>query len=600
MGSDFRISQEYKITALLIKCSKTTFKFSIMKHFKPLLLLFILIMSSLSQAQVDHATDNYFQISPRVGYDFPTYLNNTPFIDYNGGLELGLSLDYYWNWIGVGIDVDYIKNSPESIYPTNGLMDFDGSAFNSFNVTEDGITRLFYGIGPNLQYRNASRYFSAEFNSRVGLASIKGGRLTHEGSTATSTDVPLNFHAGYDVGSALTFKLQTRFTYFFNPNWGIHAGAYYMRHLNVTEFVENGVSTGYHEFDDDQGALFLTQRSYRQREEPCDCDISSVGVFAGVTFKLNKHNSEDCQVCDTYNLAVTARDKFTKELLPDTDIVLKDMEGNIVQSGKSNAYGVVVFNDIKKDDYTIEGKLYDVDLDGSTAVKNEFKANETLQKEIVYSDLNFILKGNAVVCNTTTALDGVSVILNNTTVAEQKNTMTDQKGAFIFNVNQKATYTLRGKKANYFSQTETISTANYNRSTTLFVKLEVCLEEADCGKAIGLKNILYDLDKFFIRADAKPELNRLVQFMKDNPSVRIEISSHTDARGSNDYNKTLSQNRASAARDYIASQGIDANRVVGIGYGETRLLNRCADGVDCSAAEHQINRRTEMKVICPQ
>jgi len=88
--------------------------------------------------------------------------------------------------------------------------------------------------------------------------------------------------------------------------------------------------------------------------------------------------------------------------------------------------------------------------------------------------------------------------------------------------------------------------------------------------------------------------------MRDNPDVRIEISSHTDSRGSDAYNKTLSQNRASAARDYIASQGIQANRVVGIGYGETRLLNRCADGVSCSEPEHQLNRRTEMKVICPQ
>lgn len=571
-----------------------------MKLFKPLLVLLILLQSIFSWSQVNHATDNYLQISPRVGYDFPTYLNNTPYIDYNGGLEAGISMDYYWNWIGVGIDVDYIKNSPESIYPTDGLVDFDGSAFNSFNVSEDGITRLFYGIGPNFQYRNANRNFSAEFNSRIGLASIKGGRLTHEGSTATSTDVPLNFHAGYDVSSALTFKLQTRFTYFFNSSWGIHAGAYYMRHLNVTESSESGVSTGYHEFNDDQGALFLTQRSYRQREEPCDCDISSVGVFAGVTFKLNKHDKEDCQVCDKYNLTVIARDKFTKELLPDTEVVLKDTEGNIVQTGTSNSYGAVVFNDIKKDDYTIEGKLYDVNLEGTTAVKSEFKANETLQKEIVYSDLNFILKGNAVVCNTTTSLDGVSVILNNLTAAEQKNTITNAQGEFIFNVKQKATYSLRGKKANYFSQTETITTENYDRNTTLFVKLEVCLEEADCGKAIALKNILYDLDEYFIRADAKPELNRLVQFMKDNPDVNIEISSHTDSRGSNAYNKTLSQNRASAARDYIASQGIDANRVVGIGYGETRLLNRCADGTDCSAAEHQINRRTEMKVICPQ
>jgi len=192
------------------------------------------------------------------------------------------------------------------------------------------------------------------------------------------------------------------------------------------------------------------------------------------------------------------------------------------------------------------------------------------------------------------------VILNNMDVAEQKNTLTNTAGEFIFNIKQQATYSLRGKKANYFSQTETISTASYDRNTTLFVKLEVCLEEADCGTAIGLKNILYDLDEYYIRADAKPELNRLVQFMQDNPGVRIEISSHTDSRGSNDYNKTLSQNRASAARDYIASQGIDANRVIGVGYGESKLLNRCADGTECSEVEHQLNRRTEMKVICLQ
>lgn len=573
-----------------------------MKHFKPLLLIMALVLGAAPLwSQVEEAKDNYLQISPRIGYDFPTYFNNTPHIDYNGGIEAGLSVDYYWNWIGVGIDVDYIKNSPESVYPTDGLRDFDSSPFTSFNVTEGDITRIFYGIGPNFQYRNTSKTFAAELNTRVGLASIRGGRVTHEGSTATNAGVPLNFHAGYDVASAVTFKLQTRLTYFFNESWGIHAGAYYMRHLNVTESVESGVSTGYHELTQDQAGTLLTGRSYRERVEPCDCDISSVGVFAGVTYKLKKKAvSEECQVCDKFNLAVTARDKYTKELLPDADIVLKDAEGNVVQSGKSNAFGVVIFNDIKQDDYTVEGKLYDVVLENTTAVKSEFIANETLQKEIVYSDLNFILKGNAVVCNTTTALDGVSVILNNITVAEQKNTVTNSKGEFVFNVKQKATYTLRGKKSNYFSQTETISTEEYDRSTTLFVKLEVCLEEVDCGKAVALQNILYDVDKFYITEIAKPELNRLVQFMQDNPGVRIEISSHTDSSGSNSYNKTLSQNRASAARDYIASQGINPNRVIGVGYGETMLLNRCADGVDCSASEMQINRRTEMKVICTQ
>ena len=183
-------------------------------------------------------------------------------------------------------------------------------------------------------------------------------------------------------------------------------------------------------------------------------------------------------------------------------------------------------------------------------------------------------------------------------MAEQKNTITDKNGEFIFSVNQNSEYEIYGRKEKYFSQTENVITKNYNRNTTLFVKLEVCLEEADCGKAFGLKNILYDLGKFEIKVDAKKELNRLVVFMQDNPTFKIEVSSHTDCRSSDEYNKTLSQNRANASVDYIISQGISASRISGVGYGESKLLNKCSDGVDCSETEHAINRRTEMKILC--
>ncbi|MCH5716027.1 OmpA family protein [Niabella hibiscisoli] len=125
------------------------------------------------------------------------------------------------------------------------------------------------------------------------------------------------------------------------------------------------------------------------------------------------------------------------------------------------------------------------------------------------------------------------------------------------------------------------------------------MEKTDCGKAIVLKNIYYDLDKYFIREDAKPELNKLAQFMKDNPGVKVELSSHTDSRASDSYNMTLSQKRADAAVDYLVIQGIKKERLIPVGYGERKLLNRCKDGVDCSEGEHQINRRTEIKVICP-
>ena len=126
----------------------------------------------------------------------------------------------------------------------------------------------------------------------------------------------------------------------------------------------------------------------------------------------------------------------------------------------------------------------------------------------------------------------------------------------------------------------------------------MCAELISCDKAIRLNNILFDLDKYVIKEAAKPELNKLVRFMKDNPTVRVELSSHTDSRASAAYNLTLSQNRANASVDYIVSQGIARDRIEARGYGESKLLNQCADNVDCSEAQHAINRRTEMKVIC--
>lgn len=568
---------------------------------KTTIITLLLVIASLwsMQAQEDHPDHNYWQFSPRVGYDMPTYNNNTPYIDYKGGLDIGFSVDYYWKWFGLGFDFDYIKNQPESTYPTNNLIDpISGSALTQFSLSEDGVTRIFYGIGPNFKYQSKTGKFHAELNTRIGLASIKGGR-TELRETAILND-QLNFHAGYDASSVITFKGQVRLTYFINQTIGLHVGGYYMRHFKVKEEIESGVSARYRSFSSGQeGFNVLDQNGDLTRVDCCESDISSVGVFVGVTVKLKpNHTTTCCDTCDTYALAVTARDKFTKELLPNTSIAVKNMSGEVIQTGITNDFGVVVFDEITPDNYAIEGLLYDVALENGATRKDEFIKDETLQKEIVYGDRNFIIQGKAVVCNTNDGLPGVRVILKNTAAAEEKNTVTDASGKYIHHLSESGSYELRGVKDKYFSQTVDVNPSNYDRAQTLFVKLEICLEEADCGRAITLQNVLYDLDKFFIRIDAKPELNRLVQFMQDNPSIRVELSSHTDSRASNSYNQTLSQNRASAAVDYIVSQGVNGNRITGVGYGETRLLNNCGDNATCSEAQHQINRRTEMKVIC--
>ncbi|MNY48356.1 Photosystem I chlorophyll a apoprotein A2 [compost metagenome] len=85
--------------------------------------------------------------------------------------------------------------------------------------------------------------------------------------------------------------------------------------------------------------------------------------------------------------------------------------------------------------------------------------------------------------------------------------------------------------------------------------------------------------------------------MNDNPTMVIELGSHTDSRGSDSYNLQLSQKRAESAVAYIVSKGIDQKRITAKGYGETKPVNHCVNGTKCSDAEFQLNRRTEFAII---
>ena len=116
---------------------------------------------------------------------------------------------------------------------------------------------------------------------------------------------------------------------------------------------------------------------------------------------------------------------------------------------------------------------------------------------------------------------------------------------------------------------------------------------------IRMNNIYYDLNSDKILPDAEGDLNALAAIMKEYPTVIIELSSHTDARGSNESNQKLSQRRAeSAVRYLIETQAIARERLQPKGYGETVILNRCTNDVkDCTDEEHRFNRRTEFKVI---
>lgn len=168
---------------------------------------------------------------------------------------------------------------------------------------------------------------------------------------------------------------------------------------------------------------------------------------------------------------------------------------------------------------------------------------------------------------------------------------TDSQGEFCTKVKANTSYTILAKKMNYMDDCQKIKIGKKSVNIP-----DLVLPQIWVNKVFAVENIYYDLDKSFIRKDAEEPLNEVVRILKENP-IKIELSSHTDCRATDSYNERLSQRRAEAAVKYIISQGIDSSRITAKGYGETQLVNECADGMDCTEEQHQMNRRTEFKII---
>lgn len=172
----------------------------------------------------------------------------------------------------------------------------------------------------------------------------------------------------------------------------------------------------------------------------------------------------------------------------------------------------------------------------------------------------------------------------------------DVKGIFRLMIQDSANFSVRATALNYFERT---SSYHGLGSTPGEYTLTIELEKITVGKKFVLEDLYYDLDKYNIRPDAAVVLDKLVKILADNPSVRIEIGSHTDSRASAEYNLILSQQRSESVMAYLVYKGITPNRLVARSYGESQLINKCADGIECTEKEHQANRRTVIEILTP-
>ncbi|MTH14816.1 OmpA family protein [Flavobacterium sp. LC2016-01] len=194
-------------------------------------------------------------------------------------------------------------------------------------------------------------------------------------------------------------------------------------------------------------------------------------------------------------------------------------------------------------------------------------------------------------------IPGAIVTLKNNENQKLQETVSKIDGTFEFseNIECRTPYTIEAAKDNFTTSTKAIVTPENSGITEVPIGLDPALIERKDGLLkIKIGIIFFDLNKSEVRYDAAIELNKVVLLMTQYPTVVIKIESHTDSRADDQYNLELSDRRAKATRDYIIAQGIAPERIESaIGYGETKLVNNCSNGVPCTEAQHQMNRRSE-------
>ncbi|MEN2415631.1 OmpA family protein [Flavobacterium mesophilum] len=277
----------------------------------------------------------------------------------------------------------------------------------------------------------------------------------------------------------------------------------------------------------------------------------------------------------------------------------------------------------KQDDFgfTLEGKnrngYFSSNRDGGHGLDDIYRFTE-IKRLVCEQDLMGTIsdtESNEVLSNVTLALFDENLNLLATIV-------TDEKGNYIFpKIKCGKKYAIRASKNDYVLKDVSVVLKKENGKTTLdftiqkvFVPLVAKTIEikktavkpvkigpikvgTDLAKLLHIPMNFFDLGKATIKKTSEPDLQKVVDVLNQYPNVKLDIRSHTDSRSSSESNQILSDKRAQSTKDWLISKGIDANRLTAKGYGESRLINKCADGVKCTEKEHQQNRRSEFIIV---
>lgn len=333
---------------------------------------------------------------------------------------------------------------------------------------------------------------------------------------------------------------------------------------------------------------------------------TSVASLAQI-IRIEGKTTEKNQLGDIKNVDVTAYDFITNEAIVND---LTDNEGTFslnVPPGKK--YKIVAE---KKSYFHREMDIIAKEGLDSVVFIMERKPGYTFDVSITSSEP---IRGSSQIQN----IKGARIeVYNNTTRQEELALVDHPISSFKFNFEEGNHYTIMIRKKGYLTKrfeayinidgcilcfdglgkvrpNVVDVMANENQLGSFLGNME--MEPVEINKKFQINNLYYDYNKYNIRPDAAIVLNNVLQVLKDNPSLKLEMGSHTDARGSESYNESLSDNRAKSAVEYLRGRGISKDNLTWKGYGETQIINECTNNVKCSDERHELNRRTELRVV---
>jgi outer membrane protein OmpA-like peptidoglycan-associated protein len=271
-------------------------------------------------------------------------------------------------------------------------------------------------------------------------------------------------------------------------------------------------------------------------------------IVLDIEFNPKSKGLEDKKIKKSASVDYIARfmcikkNKTQPEGVANGKVLLKDTSGTVVQQTRTNKEGVFAFHKLNPD------KKYNVELEKNKDLPENSqlymaKENGTLIQKLEYSKAGNSFQYKLLPAELTTL-----PLINEEDDAELK-------------------------------------VQNFSKSSNKEINI--------------VQYIYYDIGKWDISSAASIKFDQIAQIMKDNPNLKLVVGSHTDSNGDDASNMKLSEKRAQTAVDYLISKGVTPERVTGKGYGETQLINRCKNGVDCFDEEHAQNRRTEFRFIKP-